>query len=94
MAIAQYFDNADNSGFLRCDQPSVARRQLEVSIGVVVVLLIATVAVALSLPAMSANQVTASVSSAKVMKYGVVRAPVRVIPIVTDADDSKAAHRS
>ena len=85
MALANYFDNAENEGFLRCDRPGVARRQLEVSIGVVVVLLIATVAVAMSLPAITANQSTASLQPAKVMKYGVVRAPVRVIPIVTDA---------
>lgn len=86
MALAQYFDNTDGEGFLRCDRPGVARRQLEVSIGVVVVLLIATFAVAMSLPGITASQATASLQpAAKVMKYGVVRAPVRVIPIVSDA---------
>jgi hypothetical protein len=85
MALANYFENTDGAGVLRCDRPGVARRQLEVSIGVVIVLLIATAAVALSLPSMSASQSTASFQPAKTMKYGVVRAPVRAIPIVTDA---------
>ncbi len=51
----------EDAGFLRCDRPAMARRQLEVSVGLLVVILAATFAALIAVPqSVPSQQITAS----------------------------------
>ncbi|MBV9218248.1 MAG: hypothetical protein JO163_08820 [Methylobacteriaceae bacterium] len=98
MSIASRHERADAAVALRCDRPEVARRQLDMSVGLVVALLLATFAVTIAMPIMNRNAKEAAatfVSAVAPTKRQAVWAPVRVLPSSTiQAEDrAKAAPR-
>jgi hypothetical protein len=73
---------AERSRYLRCHRAEVARRQLEMSIGLIMILVIALFVGAAALPlryGKAPAKTTAVATSVK--RDAAVRAPVRVIPI-------------
>jgi hypothetical protein len=83
MSITARYIRTEDAGFLRCDRPAMARRQLEMSIGLVVVLLIATFAALVSVPWTGIQSDVASVARVVLpaQKSMVIKASVRVIPM-------------
>jgi hypothetical protein len=76
---------AERSRYFRCNRAEVARRQLEMSIGLIVILVVALVVGAIVLPLRydKAEQLAANPTAvATSMRWhAAVRTPVRVIPI-------------
>ena len=97
MSIASRPERADAAVALRCDRPEMARRQLDMSVGLVAALLIATFAVAIAMPIMNrkASEPAATfVSVVAPAKRQAVWAPVRLLPSSTiQAEDRKPAPR-
>lgn len=83
MSIGAYFEKSGPSGFLRCDRPAVARRQLEISLGLVVVLVLATFTALVTMPGNGASRGELALASGDVAvkRSVVIHAPVRIIPI-------------
>ncbi|MBV9636596.1 MAG: hypothetical protein JOZ40_18400 [Methylobacteriaceae bacterium] len=95
MSIARHFQKTEGSGALRCDRRDVARRQLEMSIGLVVVLLIASLAALLTIPIPGESKSDPVAAAAPAVipakPAGVTRAQVRVIPIFNRQASDEAA---
>jgi hypothetical protein len=83
MSITARYVKTEDAGFLRCDRPAMARRQLEMSVGLVVVILIATFVAGVSVPWGSSGQsdVAAIPHVVVPLKSSVIKASVRVIPM-------------
>jgi len=80
--MSRSFDSHDEAVFLRCDQPGVARRQLEMSIGLVVVLLVATLIAMVAAPMMGPiAQAQVATLDAPAPTGKIVHAAARVIPM-------------
>jgi hypothetical protein len=79
------FVRAESSGYMWCDRRSVARRQVEMSIGLIVILLIVifVAAVAVPLRNVRAPQLMTKTApvAASINREAAVQSAVRVIPI-------------
>jgi hypothetical protein len=78
--MSRSFDSHDEAVFLRCDQPGVARRQLEMSIGLVVVLLVATLIAMVAAPMMGPTAQVATLD-APASSGKIIHAAARMIPM-------------
>jgi hypothetical protein len=89
---------AESSRYFRCDRAAVARRQLEVSIGLIVILVIALIAGAIVLPLRygKAPQLIAKTDAVatSMKRDAAVRTPVRVIPIYSPLSQTPSSRRS
>jgi membrane protein YdbS with pleckstrin-like domain len=80
--MSRSFDSHDEAVFLRCDQPAVARRQLEMSIGLVVVLLVATLIAMVAAPMLGPTAESQVATLEAPLSTGkIVHAAARVIPM-------------
>ncbi len=73
----------EDGGFLRCDRPAMARRQLEMSIGLVVMILMATLAIVVATPRSEASSEVALSApfGEPASRPAIARAAVRIVPI-------------
>ena len=73
----------EDGGFLRCDRPAMARRQLEMSVGLVVMILVASLAIVIATPRSGASpEVALSAPFGEPASHpAITRAAVRIIPI-------------